>query len=533
MLQKYSHIFTVTLFTIFFLFITFGEDTYIQKTRNCGTIEVVDHVAVEEISDETAPIGKKQIYTFSIEHLGRSDNSLAFYLVHQFADVYLDGELVYSLGHDPDSKIGKSPSSNWVIIPLYQEDKGSEVLIEVTPVYPAVKDRAVEILVGSHFNVLTKCLLADLPALIISCMCILLGVIILLVRLVNRNIKYWNIYYLGMLSLWIGIWKFCDLPVAPLFFPNQGRGIGYVALGSIFIIGMTVLHYTKNIFIHVHTPILDKLNATNYIIVLVLLLLQVLNILDLREVLFLAHIGLIAIIIIIIGTAINNREYFRSNPHPKMMRFFVIGITVALLSDMFVFYTAKDGYGMFGSLLMFFIYSAVSFITLILDSSRKMYTDTMTGLFNKTRWNESVTESIAAKQVTAIAVLDLNQLKKINDLFGHDIGDQLIYNFATILKQALPENASICRWGGDEFAVMLNDVSHEDMNKILQLIENAVSKYNLSEAEPKISYSAGYALSSDYRSITSEQLFKLADEKMYQKKQEWYRTHKQTESVTS
>ena len=502
------------------------EDTYIEKTRNFQPIEIVDHVSCEELSDANAPINVKQIYTFSLDHLGRSDNCLAFYLVHQFADVYLDDSLVYSVGHDPDSKIGKSPSSNWVMIPLYQEDKASEVRIEVIPVYQAVEDRSVEFYVGSHFNVLVKALLEDLPALIISCMCILLGVIILLVRLVNKNIKYWNIYYLGMLSLWIGIWKFCDLAVAPLLFPNQGRAIGYIALGSVFIIGMTILHYTKNIFAHVHTPFLDALNATNYILIILILSLQVFNIFDLREVLFLCHIGLLFILLTITVTALKNLQYFKSSPHPKLMKFYVVGICFALLFDMIVYYTSPDGRGMLGSLLMFFIYSAVSFITLVLDSSRKMYTDTMTGLLNKTKWNESLSQAVFAKQVTAVVVLDLNQLKKINDLYGHDVGDQLIYNFATILRQSLPEEASICRWGGDEFAVMFNDISYDDIQKILQNLKNAVARYNLSEAEPKISYSAGYALSSDYRNITPEQLFHFADEKMYQQKEKWYQQNK-------
>ena len=115
---------------------------------------------------------------------------------------------------------------------------------------------------------------------------------------------------------------------------------------------------------------------------------------------------------------------------------------------------------------------------------------------------------------TSLLSENLNTLKKVNDLYGHDVGDRMIFRFASILKKVLPHECLICRWGGDEFAVMLNNVTHEHINRYLK------------EIEAQISYATGYAISSDYKEITSDELFRKADENMYLMKQEFYRKNK-------
>ena len=94
------------------------------------------------------------------------------------------------------------------------------------------------------------------------------------------------------------------------------------------------------------------------------------------------------------------------------------------------------------------------------------------------------------------------------------------------MKDTLPNETLICRWGGDEFAVMLNNVTHEYINNFLTKLEIVVAEHNETEEQAKISYATGFAISSDYKNISSEELFKKADENMYLMKQEWYRKNK-------
>jgi GGDEF domain-containing protein len=72
---------------------------------------------------------------------------------------------------------------------------------------------------------------------------------------------------------------------------------------------------------------------------------------------------------------------------------------------------------------------------------------------------------------------------------------------------------------------MLQDTTTEQMEHILSNIERSVNAYNNTTDGPEMSYSVGYATSSDYTSASADFLFKEADKKMYCMKQEWHRTH--------
>ena len=526
MSKKLPYTPALILFSLFFIYILLGEKTNIYQARKYDSHSAVANVVMSDTPDEDTPLGFKTTYKFQIDSLDETENSLAFYLVHQYTEVYFDDTLVYSITPSEDSKIGKSPASNWVIIPLYAEDVGKDVRIEVIPVYKDFSHRQITILQGCHFDIFVDCLLDDLPELILASMCTALGICILIVHFVNRKYKYWNILYLGMMSFLIGIWKLADLPLSPMLLPEIGKGIGYVALESLLLLGTTILLYAKQIFLHVKTKSLDRITVVNYIAAVSILLLQVFNIFDLRELLFLTHLGLIIIVITITYTTIKNLDYIKKSSHSGLYRFFVIALILSLFGDLILYYVTPDGLNMIFTLFMFFIYCATAFILHVLQTTRKVYTDTMTGLFNKVRWNEAVAENLASSDVTAIIMLDLNTLKKVNDLYGHDVGDRMIFRFASILKKVLPHECLICRWGGDEFAVMLNNVTHEHIHRYLKEIETEVLKNNQSDEQAQISYATGYAISSDYKEISSDELFRKADENMYLMKQEYYRKNK-------
>lgn len=526
MKKKFSYGLAVLLFFLFFIYILFCERTNIYQTRKHNSNSQVASVSVEETLDSDTPLGFKTTYRFQIASFEQTENCLAFYLVHQFTEVYFDDELVYSISPDSESRIGKSPCCNWVIIPLFQEDVGSNVRVEVIPVYEHVSNREIDITIGCHYDIFMDCLAKDFPEFVLASMCVALGICILGAHYANRKYKHWNILYLGMMSLLIGIWKITDLPLAPMVFPSMGKGFGYIALGSLLLLGTTILLYAKQIFLKTKTTLLNYIISFNYIMVLSVLLLQIFNIYDLRELLFLTHIGLAIIVATIIYTAATNLEHIKGSTHPGLYRFFMFALVLSLIVDMILYYTTKDGLNMICSQLMFFSYCAGAFIIHVLQTTRKIYTDTMTGLFNKAKWNEAVSESLVTSNTIAVIMLDLNTLKEINDLYGHDVGDQLIYNFATVLKKTLPSDSLICRWGGDEFAVMLNEASHEYVSHVLATLQIAVDRHNQTEEFAKISYATGYAISSDHKNLNAEDLFKKADENMYIMKQEWHRTHK-------
>lgn len=153
--------------------------------------------------------------------------------------------------------------------------------------------------------------------------------------------------------------------------------------------------------------------------------------------------------------------------------------------------------------------------------------DVATGLFNRSKCQELFKEApkSSLKNCSAIVVIDLNDLKKTNDVHGHRTGDELIYSFANLLKEA----CNVCqirpflgRYGGDEFIIYYKNISIEtEITTFLKELNYLTNEFNKNPHLFKISYASGYQLSIlDDKELNIRQMFDLADENMYKNKQE-------------
>ena len=171
------------LFISFMIYMSLCEENALYSARAGQSYDAVEDYTVGEIIDDLAPVGIRKEYRWTLDTINTNDNCLAFYLVHQYAEVWFDGELMYSLMPGENNRIGTSPSSNWIFVPIYRSDSGREVRVAVTPVYQSVSDREIEFEIGSRFTIMTNRLKADLPQLVLSMMCILLGFFLMIVHL--------------------------------------------------------------------------------------------------------------------------------------------------------------------------------------------------------------------------------------------------------------------------------------------------------------------------------------------------------------
>lgn len=139
--------------------------------------------------------------------------------------------------------------------------------------------------------------------------------------------------------------------------------------------------------------------------------------------------------------------------------------------------------------------------------------DSLTGLFNRRGWDKLVNlEEERCKRYghpTTVLMIDLNNLKTINDKFGHAAGDELIQKAATALKEQVRSSDIIARLGGDEFAVLSLETNLENAEKLISRIQQAFTALEVSAAMGLALRNPTYGLSA---------AIKEADEKMYQNK---------------
>jgi diguanylate cyclase (GGDEF)-like protein len=149
---------------------------------------------------------------------------------------------------------------------------------------------------------------------------------------------------------------------------------------------------------------------------------------------------------------------------------------------------------------------------------QKAYLDAHTGLPNKSRCEEVFHDLRFLDKNVACIMFDLNNLKIANDTLGHSVGDQLIVNFANILRNVIPSKEFVGRYGGDEFVAVIRDMPKEDVIGLLEKLKEKVEDFNDYGKNIKISYVYGWAFSNDYTECTLRTLFDRADKHMYENK---------------
>ena len=150
---------------------------------------------------------------------------------------------------------------------------------------------------------------------------------------------------------------------------------------------------------------------------------------------------------------------------------------------------------------------------------KQAFLDLHTGLPNKSKCEEIFRTSQFITDSTACIMFDLNNLKKANDTLGHSVGDQLILNFARLLRNAVPSNDFVGRYGGYECIAVIYNTTKDEVTDILRQLDKEIFEFNELGKAFKISYAHGCAFSSDYENCTLRTLFDKADKNMYNNKQ--------------
>ena len=150
---------------------------------------------------------------------------------------------------------------------------------------------------------------------------------------------------------------------------------------------------------------------------------------------------------------------------------------------------------------------------------QKAFIDAYTGLPNKNACNELLNKKDIITDSTACIMFDLNNLKTVNDTMGHSAGDQLIMNFAKLLRSVIPEKDFVGRYGGDEFIAVIYHTSEAEVKEILKSLSGEKDRLNSHENQIPIDYACGWALSSDDMACTMQMLLDDADAYMYKNKQ--------------
>lgn len=151
--------------------------------------------------------------------------------------------------------------------------------------------------------------------------------------------------------------------------------------------------------------------------------------------------------------------------------------------------------------------------------------DELTKLYNRRYFKEALEREIARakryKTDLVLCMMDLDLFKQINDQYGHPAGDMVLSKIGRMLKEYIRQSDLICRYGGEEFAIILPNTQAEDARTVCERFREIVAghQFEYNSAQFQITISAGISQYSSSTDQSPMDLVKCADEALYQSKE--------------
>lgn len=150
-------------------------------------------------------------------------------------------------------------------------------------------------------------------------------------------------------------------------------------------------------------------------------------------------------------------------------------------------------------------------------------TDSLTGLFNRRYFDNRIIQECHRasryQRLFSIIILDIDGFKQANDLFGHSFGDEMLVKATKIFREVLRDGDTACRYGGDEFALILPETTKEGAVELAERLRSVFAN-NCNIKEKRISLTLSIGVASHPEDGSNEvDLVRVADRRMYQSKE--------------
>lgn len=487
----------------------------------------------ESISLNDLPVGDV-VLTHDLSGVSLDRKRLCFKSTHTHVKAEFDGVTIYEYAPVQKNILGKSYGMYMHLIPIPPD--AENVTLTLHPIYSNSAASVEKAAVEDAGMFMADIYYYGLPSFGLCMLIFLFGILMLLVGIPtlfatgDNNI---NFFSLGVFAILVGLWTTNQTMILQVYtqHPEIVRFVNYLCLIFIIYPPVSFLASATKQRNTIFLPILMGLTMVNFITTIAL---AALGICDIKTMLTFSHVNVVIGIIISIYLMI--RAHKKKTVDKSFLRTVIWGLTpsiVGVMIDMVrfrVFLNDRFDASLFTKLGVC-VFLVLMSIFLIRERTRfaveqgqaelmkKMaYTDGLTELANRAAFHEKEEEIRHNHLECVIVQLDINFLKKVNDVFGHAEGDRHIIGASRIIHESFSDFGISYRTGGDEFVVVVQHGGIPEVEQSLRHMEDLVKKYNDSEKPPvplQIAY--GYALCPKQEDML-EEAEKLADKRMYDKK---------------
>ncbi len=514
------------------------------------TIEIgadtITDANLEKTNIHVINLGEAVTISHPLEDYGFISTCLNFYSEHALVDVYLDDEQIYSYGRDMVDTQNSIPKK-YHYISLGEDYSGKMLKIVLTGGRNVAFSNLYSVHIGSRSALLSHYISTVRYMMVVGIFMFTMGLLLIVLSPFlflyhNRDLR---IFFSGLISLALGTYILAYYGVWDMLIDNSlvNTVVEYAAM---YNIPTVIVGYFMSVFTGKRKKIFKGLFIFDILLFLCYLLLHFSHLgrfSDHEILLHIASISEFVFIAIIIGfTYSSNSKELLSRLH-FADNVFIVGVFSFMILSLFdisrsIFFKYGTAIRKPYTELLFFSIGSLVFVSCLLVSyllynissanmanmqskiANLAYTDQLTGLSNRARCEEMMNMLSESRSSYTIISLDLNKLKQVNDTYGHHEGDRLITGFSTILSDCFWDANLIGRMGGDEFIVILLEDRALHVTKRLHELYGLINEWNRKEQLFKYSVSYGYAYSYEVPNGSANEVYMLADNRMYEMKRE-------------
>ena len=468
------------------------------------------------------------------------DPTINLYSIHAAVKVSVDNEVIYQYGQNRYQE-NKLLGYGRHFIPLGKNQMGKKLTIEMHISENNAFDGQQPVIISDGRKFVSKDIAGKRFNLAISMFLMVFGVIIMILSMLmlKSSVNFIQTFCIAMFSFLVGCWTLCNVDLIE-YFSSDLLVKTYMEYMTFYVLPLPFTYYFRDRLEEKGFPKWLKIYFKVLIIAEIAFAafaytMQFFNIMHLPSFLSVAHILMMLALLFIVFINIWARKNSQDSINSVMVGFAIAVILTVIelvrfnINKYFLGFSKNE----YSSMTCFAVLIIV--ISMLVDYGKKIsqtlyriaqqqlfkqmaYMDELTGLANRRKCEEYMKELETHTEKYCILCFDLNLLKKINDTYGHEKGDELIKRFADVLREVYSLYGITARIGGDEFVAILNNVSVQETEKLISDMLILIETKNKEDDILKLSTAYGYAMSDEVADSNPHIIYKLADDRMYEYK---------------
>lgn len=500
----------------------------------------------EQIMEEDGTL----IYRVILPEDFEKSQTMLFKTTHTIVEVILDESVIYQYSMEKDAPAFlKSPGSLWHFVDVPANSEGGILDVRISPVYTDYYGNEAEFCYGNRSSCVAELFRSFLMILIINCIIVFAGILSILLHFTTykkRNDEISGFLNVGLFSLMIAVWSLCQSGFLQFLIPD-GRTLYFVDLFSFYLFPVPFNLFVYDISRSKYRRIFLWMSEIYLINMAAAVLVQCLGILDIFQILPVTHAIMAANVLCII-MVIHREAADGENSYAGKFRLPLYTAVLFAATELVAYYARG-----FRQTSVFLPLGTISFIVMLIwilvvryyeglmqeqkiAYLKKMANmDMLTEALNRNAYENTVKymeEKEIEIRTAGVLIFDVNDMKMINDNYGHEQGDEALKYCYQCICGAFHAEGNCFRIGGDEFACVFNVNEKPEIQKEIEMFDSLVEE--IAEKVPfPFSVAVGYASYEEGVDEDFKDIVRRGDAMMYRKKRKkkLLRNHSLSEKI--